>query len=27
RELAGKPAYPPPMQQLWHSWRAASGTD
>lgn len=26
RELAGKPAYPPPMQQLWHSWRAASGT-
>ncbi|KEZ95132.1 phytoene synthase, partial [Xanthomonas vasicola pv. vasculorum NCPPB 895] len=27
RELAGKPAYPPPVQQLWHSWRAASGTD
>ncbi|AGH77864.1 hypothetical protein XAC29_12035 [Xanthomonas axonopodis Xac29-1] len=27
RELAGKPAYPPPMQQLWHCWRAASGAD
>ncbi|CAE6776407.1 squalene/phytoene synthase family protein [Xanthomonas arboricola] len=27
RELAGKAAYPPPVQQLWHSWRAASGAD
>ncbi|KAB7764891.1 phytoene synthase [Xanthomonas maliensis] len=27
RELAGKPAYAPPLQQLWHSWRAASGAD
>ncbi|MDV2452664.1 phytoene/squalene synthase family protein [Xanthomonas hortorum] len=27
RELAGKAAYPPPLQQLWHSWRAASGAD
>lgn len=27
RELAGKPAYAPPVQQLWHSWRAASGAD
>ncbi|MCL1499453.1 phytoene synthase [Xanthomonas nasturtii] len=27
RELSGKAAYPPPVQQLWHSWRAASGTD
>ena len=25
RELAGKPVYAPPLQQLWHSWRAASG--
>ncbi|NIK07905.1 phytoene/squalene synthetase [Xanthomonas arboricola] len=27
RELVGKAAYPPPVQQLWHSWRAASGVD
>ncbi|PPU41030.1 phytoene/squalene synthase family protein [Xanthomonas arboricola] len=27
RELAGKAGYPPPVQQLWHSWRAASGAD
>lgn len=25
REQAGKSPYPPPLQQLWHSWRAASG--
>jgi hypothetical protein len=25
REHAGKPAFAPPLQQLWHSWRAASG--
>ncbi len=25
REQAGKPAFAPPLQQLWHSWRAASG--
>lgn len=25
REQAGKPVYAPPLQQLWHSWRAASG--
>ncbi|WP_428960254.1 phytoene/squalene synthase family protein [Xanthomonas oryzae] len=27
RALSGRTAYPPPLQQLWHSWRAASGTD
>ncbi|KQR10809.1 MULTISPECIES: hypothetical protein [Xanthomonas] len=27
RELGGKAAYPPPVQQLWHSWRGASGAD
>ncbi|AOY66080.1 phytoene/squalene synthase family protein [Xanthomonas perforans] len=27
RALSGRTAYPPPVQQLWHSWRAASGTD
>ena len=25
REYAGKGAFAPPLQQLWHSWRAASG--
>lgn len=25
REQAGKPEFAPPLQQLWHSWRAASG--
>lgn len=25
REQAGKPAFAPPLLQLWHSWRAASG--
>lgn len=25
REHAGMGAYAPPLQQLWHSWRAASG--
>jgi len=25
RELAGQGAYPTPLQQLWHAWRAASG--
>ncbi|RBK76099.1 phytoene/squalene synthase family protein, partial [Xanthomonas oryzae pv. oryzae] len=25
--LSGRTAYPPPLQQVWHSWRAASGTD
>ena len=27
RECAGKLAYAPPLQQLWHSWRAASGRE
>ncbi|AAW75954.1 phytoene/squalene synthase family protein [Xanthomonas oryzae pv. oryzae] len=27
RALSGRTAYPPPLQQVWHSWRAASGTD
>lgn len=25
REQAGQAVYAPPLQQLWHSWRAASG--
>ncbi|HVJ39502.1 MAG TPA: phytoene/squalene synthase family protein [Stenotrophomonas sp.] len=25
REHAGQPALAPPLQQLWHAWRAASG--
>lgn len=25
REQAGVPAWAPPLQQLWHAWRAASG--
>lgn len=25
REQAGQGAYPPPLLQLWHAWRAASG--
>jgi len=25
REQAGQAAYPTPLQQLWHAWRAASG--
>lgn len=25
REQAGQPAWAPPLQQLWHAWRAASG--
>ncbi|HYG05825.1 MAG TPA: phytoene/squalene synthase family protein [Stenotrophomonas sp.] len=25
REQAGQPTWAPPLQQLWHAWRAASG--